>query len=140
MGLFRRKRDSAAGNGAITSIIGNDMNIHGDVVYEGKVRVDGTISGNVEGEHFILGEDGKITGDITAQSIVCHGKIEGNLKVKEVWIKKTAVVKGGIEAELLSIEAGAIVIGPVKCGDAKKVVPGDFTSKAGDKSHKAEAA
>ncbi len=133
MGFFSGKKNSGAGNGAITSIIGSEMNINGDVKYEGKVRVDGTISGNVEGEHFILGEEGKIIGDITAQSIVCHGHIEGNLKVKEVWIKETAVVKGGIEAELLSIEAGALVEGPVKCGEAKKVVPGDFSSRSDEK-------
>jgi len=133
MGFFGSKKNSSTINGAITSIIGNEMNINGDLVYEGKVRVDGTITGNVEGEHFILGEDGKIIGDIIAQSIVCHGQIEGNLKVKEIWIKETAVIKGGIEAELLSIDAGAIVEGPVKCGEAKKVVPGDFSSKSDEK-------
>ncbi len=129
MGLFTKKKTDEPDYSAITSIIGSDMNILGDVVYDGKVRVDGTITGNVKGEHFILGEEGKIVGDIEAHSFICHGKIEGNLKGKEVFIRKAAVIKGGITADILHVEGGAYIQGPIQCGTSRNASDEELQSE-----------
>ncbi len=36
------------------------MTIKGEISLKGKRRIDGTINGNIDGEHLILSETGKI--------------------------------------------------------------------------------
>ena len=65
---------------AISSIIDKSMTIKGEIFFKGKARIDGTINGNIDGEHLILSETGKVIGDITVSSFNCYGSLEGNIK------------------------------------------------------------
>jgi len=74
--LFFRKNSASGfgtGNGkAITSVLGKEMTIVGDVTFKGMVRLEGSIEGNVRGEYLVLAGTGKVTGNIEAQTFVCQ--------------------------------------------------------------------
>ena len=99
---------------AISSIIDKSMTIKGEISFKGKARIDGTINGNVDGEHLILSESGKITGDITVASFNCFGAIEGNIKANMLTARKSCVIKGKLEAGSLTVEPGAAIQGEIQ--------------------------
>lgn len=100
-------------NEAISSVISKDMRITGELRFTGKARIDGTIDGNIKGEHLILSESGKVHGDLELTSLVCHGSIEGNVKAQEVNVHTTASIHGNLAAENLSVEPGAKLSGEI---------------------------
>lgn len=98
----------------ISSIIDKSMSISGEISFKGKTRIDGTINGDISGEHLILSESGKVVGDVKVSSFICHGSIEGNIKASLVTAKKGCSIHGKLEAGSLSVEPGAALDGEVR--------------------------
>lgn len=99
---------------AISSIVDKSMTIKGEVLFKGKARIDGTIHGNIEGEHLILSETGKVVGDITVSSFNCYGSLEGNVKAAMLTARKNCSIHGKLEAGSLTVEPGASIQGEIK--------------------------
>lgn len=99
---------------AISSIIDKSMTIKGEISFKGKARVDGTINGNIEGEHLILSESGRINGDIIVSSFNCYGNIEGNIKANMITARKCCSITGKLEAGSLTVEPGAALKGEIQ--------------------------
>lgn len=107
---------------AISSIIDKSMTITGEVAFKGKARIDGTINGNIDGEHLILSETGKVNGDITVSSFNCYGALEGNIKAGMLTARKDCSIHGKLEAASLTVEPGASIQGEIYAA-AKESVP-----------------
>lgn len=127
MGFFKNR--GAAGNGqvpdAITSIIGKDMQLVGDLSFKGRLRLDGRAEGNIKGEYLILGEEGVVNGDVACDIFVCSGKVEGNVNVKKLHVIKGGVISGKVETLDLTVESGAFLNGEVKSKNQElRLVPG----------------
>ncbi len=99
---------------AISSIIDKTMTVKGEILFKGKTRIDGTIHGNVDGEHLILSDTGKIFGDIKVTSFNCYGSHEGNVKTDILTARKNCSIHGKIEAGSLTVEPGASIQGEIK--------------------------
>jgi cytoskeletal protein CcmA (bactofilin family) len=99
---------------AISSIIDKSMSIKGEISFKGKARIDGTINGNIAGEHLILSESGAINGDVTVTSFNCYGKIEGNIKASMLTARKSCSINGKLEAGNLTVEPGAAIRGEIQ--------------------------
>lgn len=99
---------------AIASIIDKTMTITGQISFQGKTRIDGTIIGDINGEHLVLSETGKITGDIVASSFNCFGTLEGNVKAGLITARKNCAIHGRLEAGSLTVEPGASIDGEIK--------------------------
>jgi cytoskeletal protein CcmA (bactofilin family) len=99
---------------AISSIIDKSMTIKGEISFKGKTRIDGTINGNIDGEHLILSETGKIFGDIKVSSFNCYGALEGNVKATMLTARKNCSIHGKLEAGSLTVEPGASIQGEIK--------------------------
>ena len=119
MGIFNQKDDfeqqsEQADKEVISSIIDANMVMKGELVFAGKARIDGKVEGNIKGEHLILSESGKITGDIQVTTFVCHGALEGNIKASLVTARKNCNIHGRIESNSLTVEPGAGLDGEMK--------------------------
>lgn len=101
-------------NEAISSIIDKSMTVRGEISFKGKARIDGIINGNIEGEHLILSETGKVTGDIAVSSLNCYGSIDGNVQANILTARKKCFIHGKIIAENLTVEPGAAIEGEIK--------------------------
>ena len=119
MSLFNKKNDfdqetARAEKEVIASIIDEKMTVTGELSFSGKARIDGTVKGNVKGEHLILSESGRVIGDISASSLVCHGTVEGNTTANLFNARKSCRIHGKIEAGSLTVEPGAELNGEIK--------------------------
>ncbi len=127
---------------AISSIIDKTMTVNGEIMFKGKARIDGTINGNIDGEHLILSETGKITGDITVSSFNCYGTLEGNVKAGMLTARKNCSIQGKLEAASLTVEPGAAIEGEIKAAAKETPAPTEPAKQQGTKqqlSPKAES-
>jgi cytoskeletal protein CcmA (bactofilin family) len=96
----------------LESFIGANSLFKGDVDTKGTLRVDGVVEGNIVADWVILGESSHIKGDITARGIVIGGRVDGNIKAKEiVEIKNKGQLHGEIFTNKLVIAEGGILEG-----------------------------
>lgn len=99
---------------AIASIIDKSMMITGEISFQGKTKIDGAITGNVNGEHLIVSASGKITGDVKVTSFSCFGTLRGNVEAGIVIARKDCAIHGKIVAGSLTVEPGAVLDGEIK--------------------------
>ena len=96
----------------LESLIGANSNFKGDIDTKGTLRIDGSMEGNANADWIIIGEQANIKGDMTARGIVVGGKMEGNLRAKEiVEIKSKGQVVGDIYTNKLTVVEGGIFDG-----------------------------
>ena len=115
----------------LESLIGANSNFKGDINTKGTLRVDGTMEGNVNADWVILGEKACMKGDVTARGIIVGGRVDGNLRAKEiVEIKSKGQVSGDISTNKLTIIEGGMFDGRSSMHkDESKVV--EFQTKGG---------
>ncbi len=90
------------------NIIGLGTQINGDVKSSSDIRVDGSLTGKlITKGKVVIGESGKVNGEINCKNSDVEGSIEGKIKVTELLSLKTkARIKGDIIAAKLAIEPG----------------------------------
>ncbi len=100
------------------TVIGGGVKVEGKFIAIGDVILKGQLTGTLDTENGLYLEEGALVdGDVTAKNASLAGAIKGNLKIKDrVALTKTAKIKGDLECQILSIEAGAIFNGRCSIG------------------------
>lgn len=88
--------------------------IQGDLVGKGRVRIHGTVRGNISVEGVLeIAEDGLVEGQtIAADEVKIIGHVKANVEARvkvEIWQK--GILEGDIRSVALDIEEGATFIG-----------------------------
>ena len=97
------------------SLVGETMQLEGDLRSSGCVDVAGLINGNVFVSEMVIKETGSIRGELEASSVEVNGHVEGKIKADSVIIGKSAVIKGDIFFKnTLKTEEGADIDGYIK--------------------------
>lgn len=91
------------------NLIGLGTEIHGDVICNGDLRIDGTLIGNISAKgKIVVGETGKIKGEMTCKNTDISGVVDGKIIVAELLsLKTTAKVIGDMSTSRLAIEPGS---------------------------------
>ena len=111
--MFKNSAQHTSEDG--TSLIGEGLNIEGDLICKGKIEVAGIMNGNVKAENLKVFETGSVIGGIKAGRFEVFGFIEGEIYADDIYIGKTATIKGDIFfKENLKIDEGADVDGYIK--------------------------
>lgn len=100
-------------NAKISSIIGTDMVIEGNITAKEAVRVEGTVNGNVETEGaLIISSSGSVKGDVKGSSIIIGGSLEGDLcSGGRTEVSSTGKVIGNIRTKSLIVDENAVFQG-----------------------------
>lgn len=121
----------------ITTVIGRETELHGDVRFHGGLHVDGVIRGNVTGGTdacctLILSESGSIEGDVRVSNVVLNGAITGDVYVSErAELAPQARVAGTLYYRLLEMSIGAEVNGQlVHMGEETRMLSHDEAAGA----------
>jgi len=93
------------------SVIGADVRIVGDIITQGEMQIDGQVEGDITCTRLVIGEGGRITGAVKADTIRIHGHVTGTIVADAVKIAKTAQVVGDVTHETMEMEAGGHVEG-----------------------------
>ena len=97
------------------SLVGETMQLEGDLRTSGSIDVAGLINGNIFVSEMTVKETGSIRGAVEATSIEINGHVEGKITADVVIVGKTAVIKGDILFKnSLRTEEGADIEGYIK--------------------------
>ena len=100
----------------VSAFVGKGVEFKGTISYNGTVRIDGSLDGEIHTDGVLLvGEEAVITAKVTAGTIVCKGKITGDVVAKEkIKLRAPAIVNCGIKTPMLSIEEGVLFNGTLE--------------------------
>jgi len=109
----------------IIAFVGKGVEFKGTISYSGTVRIDGYLDGEIHTDGVLLvGEEAVIQAKITAGTIVCKGKITGDIVAKErVRLRAPAVVSGSVKTPILSMEDGVIFNGDLEMAHTVRELP-----------------
>ncbi|HEY9123286.1 MAG TPA: polymer-forming cytoskeletal protein [Bacteroidales bacterium] len=105
------------------NLLGAGTSINGDINSNGDIRINGTVSGNITTKgRLIIGESGKIKGDISCRNADILGYFEGNIQVTELLsLKSSSSITGELNVGRLAIEPGCKFNGTCKMNDNSPV-------------------
>lgn len=118
--------------GEINTLLGRGSEFEGKLTFEGTVRIDGTLRGEVFSDDvLIIGEGARVEAEIEVGEIIVQGTIVGNIRAKRsIEILAPGRVKGDITTPSLQIDKGVIFEGrsymegvAEKLSGAPKAVP-----------------
>jgi cytoskeletal protein CcmA (bactofilin family) len=132
--MFGRRRENQPPRIALSklsSLIGADVQIHGDVEFTGGLRIDGHVRGNVIGRAadggsalLVLSRNGAIDGSLVCADAVIDGSVSGDLRVERfVDLQANARVQGTLSYRQLRMEVGAVVAGELRQAGADASAP-----------------
>jgi len=113
---------------SIDSLIGQNTEIRGDVIFSGGLHVDGKVKGNViaaEGDDSVLtlSERGTIEGEVKVPNVVVNGTVIGDVHaLSHVELASQARVHGNVYYTLIEMAMGAEVNGNLVHRAEKSVV------------------
>jgi cytoskeletal protein CcmA (bactofilin family) len=125
----------------INTILGKETSFKGVLTYEGTVKIDGNVEGEIIAKDtLIIGEDAEINAEIKVGRLISRGKIKGNITVKErAEFLAPAVLHGNIQTPVIVIEDGVIFEGKCDMGSTEKKPDLKITPLLQDTVKKAKA-
>jgi len=102
-----------AGGAQVTTLLGRGSEFEGKLSFEGTVRVDGKLSGEIFTEDvLIIGEGAEVRAEINVGAVIIEGMVQGNIHAKRsVEIHTPGRVRGNITTPSLFIEKGVMFDG-----------------------------
>ena len=101
----------------IDSLIGAQTEVRGDIVFEGGLRVDGRVIGNVcaaEGKSatLVISEKASIEGSVEVTHVVVNGTVHGPLVATDyLELQPHARIAGDVTYRTLEMHVGAVIHG-----------------------------
>ena len=114
--MFSNSRKPANPPADSTTLIAAGTAIKGDIVFSGRLHVDGKVEGAIRGDSaqamLTLSEHAVVTGEVQAPHIVINGAITGDVTASErLELASNARVEGNVYYKVLEMSAGAQING-----------------------------
>ena len=120
--MFNKPQPNGSKNQEVDSssrnIIASDTVFKGDIQSNGNIRIDGTVIGTLNCKcKVVVGDSGKIEGEVVCQSANISGEVKVKITVTELLtLKASSKLVGDIIAGKLEVEPGAIFSGNCSMG------------------------
>ena len=102
----------------IDTLVGQGVEVNGDIKFQGGLHLDGVICGNVctadnaEGTVLVISDQGRVEGDVYVAYAVINGEVVGNVYASEkLELSAKARISGNVEYNLLEMASGAEING-----------------------------
>ncbi|MCB6178604.1 polymer-forming cytoskeletal protein [Rhodobacter sp. Har01] len=100
-----------SGTNASRSVLGTDLRITGEISAAGTIEIFGEIDGNLTADTLMVGQEGRISGSVTAQAVEVKGRLDGKVDSGSFTMRSTAQVAADVVYTTLVIESGAHIEG-----------------------------
>ncbi len=100
---------------AIDTLIGERAHFHGDLDFEGAIRIDGKFEGNIRSHEdgtLVVSETALVVGEVDVPRLILHGAIRGNVRAgRSLQISATGRLDGDVEYTTMMLAEGAAING-----------------------------
>jgi len=105
----------------IVSILGEGVEVVGEMIFTRGLRVDGSVKGKLCSEAMLqIGTQGRVEGEAIVRKVSVSGELRGVVHASDrVEIRKEGKVYGDVFTPCLIIEAGAVFEGKCNMSDPK---------------------
>jgi cytoskeletal protein CcmA (bactofilin family) len=112
---------SNASNNDSKNILNSDVEVKGTLKFSGDLTFDGKLDGDVQSEGTLhLGDNAVVKSNISVNSVVVRGKINGNITAREkIDIKTKTELFGDIRSARLVMEEGVTFVGATEVNPNK---------------------
>ncbi len=93
------------------SILSSDLKITGEITSTGTIEVLGEIDGTISAIGLIIGGEGRVTGQVNAETVEVKGRLDGRVDSLSFTLRAAAVVAADVSYSTLVIESGAQIEG-----------------------------
>ena len=102
----------------VSAFVGEGVEFKGVISYQGTVRIDGQLEGEIHTDGvLIVGRGAVIEAKVEAGTIVCQGRIVGDVMAREkIQLLSPAVLDGSVKTPSLSMEEGVLFNGTCEMG------------------------
>ncbi len=102
------------------TIIGEDVEISGNVKCESNIQINGKLNGDLTcGGQAVIGNTSAVKGNMSIETVSIMGQVNGNITAKDkIELKSTARLHGDIRAKRLTVEDGVTFVGKVEVNPA----------------------
>ena len=102
--------------GEINTLLGRGTSFEGKLTFEGTVRIDGRLVGEIFSDDIlVIGEGADVKAKIDVGTLIVEGNVEGNVRAaKLIELHAPARVKGNLETPQLYIDKGVMFEGNCK--------------------------
>lgn len=116
----------------ITAFLGKGTEFKGVLSFEGTIRVDGKVEGEVVSKDTLIAGDGALLqGEISIGTLICSGRVVGNIKASQkVHMLAPAKIEGNIKTPKLIIEEGVVFDGKSEMASEQSAVEQKVVSLA----------
>jgi cytoskeletal protein CcmA (bactofilin family) len=109
----------------VAAFIGHGVEFKGIIKYQGNVRIDGQLDGEVHANGTLyLGEQAVLRAKISAQAVISKGQITGDITAREkVQLLAPAIIDGSILTPSLLMEEGVTFNGTLEMNTVPPALP-----------------
>ncbi len=103
-------------NDAKTAYISPDCKITGTIKFNGPMRIDGQVDGEIitDNGELVIGKTCTVNATITTKSAIIEGRVEGKITASDkIVLRQKAHFTGNLQAKTLVVEEGVVFAG--KC-------------------------
>ena len=106
----------------VSAFVGEGVEFKGVINYQGTVRIDGQLEGEIHTDGIlIVGQSAVIDAKVEAGTIICQGRIIGDIIAREkIQLMAPAVLNGSVKTPSLSMEEGVLFNGICEMGPVTK--------------------
>ncbi len=91
----------------VPSILSSGLTVDGDLHSDGELQIDCVIRGNITASAIVVGAQGSVTGNVTAEEVTIVGHVDGDIKAGQVHFSGSSRISGQVHYRSINVETGA---------------------------------
>ena len=134
--------DKKVKSSKIDTLVGQGVEVTGDIKFHGGLHLDGVIRGNVstaddaEAAVLVISDQGRVEGDVYVAYAVINGEVVGNVYASEkLELSAKARISGNVEYNLLEMASGAEINGQMLHKVTARKLPENPIEKSKEKDN-----
>ena len=104
------------------SIIGEGIELSGEINTEGNIHIDGSMNGIIRANEVIIGPNGNFEGEIIADVFIINGTVKGKFTIKNLHVRSEGLLQGRAKYEILVVDSGGRIQGELGISKQNKLM------------------
>ena len=80
------------------------------------------LSGTIKAQEVVIGPQGDVHGELTAETLIVNGNIRGKFSIKSLQVRKNGELQGKIKYDVIIVEAGGRILGELGINKHNKLL------------------